>query len=353
MVGEYRLLHLTTTRDMSSRLKVIALDTFWGAYLAITIHRVLWYHVVLGSSSPDFEWTSLGLYGAVGLVYALLASLSGASLSARIIESRDLTGWRRELTTHTAWILIVLTVVTGWVVSRVSIADLFSQQRLDAAGRLFRDLLSPDFSNTQLLSDALKSIVETIYIAFMATAFALPFSFILAFLSARNLMKVNPIAFTVYNILRVFTNFTRSIEPLVWAVIFTVWVKVGPFPGMLALCVHTIASLAKQYSEQIEDVDEGPMEAIEATGARPLQVIWFAVVPQVFIPFLSFTIYRWDINVRMATIIGLVGGGGIGSMLIQYQMLADWKSVGMIVLIIAVVVWIMDYLSARVREALR
>jgi phosphonate transport system permease protein len=82
-------------------------------------------------------------------------------------------------------------------------------------------------------------------------------------------------------------------------------------------------------------------------------VLWFAVVPQVFIPFLSFTIYRWDINVRMATIIGLVGGGGIGSMLIQYQMLADWRSVGMIVLVIAVVVWIMDYVSARVRESLR
>ncbi len=338
---------------MKKRFTILALDSFWGAYLAITLHRVGWYHVVCNSSAPDFLWESLSLYVVCGLVYAAASQLLKCSLSARILGEGSVDGWRYSWTQHVAWILIVMTVVSGWVVSRVSVLDLFSQQRLDAAGRLFRDLLSPDFSNTQLLGDSIKAIVETLYIAFMATAFALPFAFVLAFLSARNLMRANTIAFAVYNLLRLITNFTRSIEPLVWAVIFTVWVKVGPFPGMLALCVHTVASLAKQYSEQIEDIDTGPMEAIEATGATPLQVVWFAVVPQIFIPFLSFTIYRWDINVRMATIIGLVGGGGIGSMLIQYQMLADWKSVGMIVLIIALVVWIMDYLSARVREALR
>jgi phosphonate transport system permease protein len=121
---------------------------------------------------------------------------------------------------------------------------------------------------------------------------------------------------------------------------------------MLALMIHTVSSLTKQYSEQIEDIDTGTLEAIDATGAHPIQVVWYAIVPQIIIPFLSFTIYRWDINVRMATIIGLVGGGGIGTMLMQYQGLGLWNEVGLIVLMIAVVVWVMDYVSAKVREAL-
>jgi phosphonate transport system permease protein len=116
--------------------------------------------------------------------------------------------------------------------------------------------------------------------------------------------------------------------------------------------LHSIASLAKNYSEQVECIEQGPVEAIEATGANRLQVIWFAVVPQIVLPFLAFTIYRWDINVRMATIIGLVGGGGIGTLLMQYQGLARWNEVGTIIITIAAVVWIMDYLSAKIREAI-
>lgn len=84
-----------------------------------------------------------------------------------------------------------------------------------------------------------------------------------------------------------------------------------------------------------------------------MQVVWFAVVPQIVLPLLSITIYRWDINVRMATVIGLVGGGGIGTLLVQYQGLAKWHEVGLIVMVIAAVVWIMDYLTAKIRAALR
>jgi phosphonate transport system permease protein len=81
--------------------------------------------------------------------------------------------------------------------------------------------------------------------------------------------------------------------------------------------------------------------------------VWFAIVPQVVLPYISFTVYRWDINVRMATIIGLVGGGGIGTMLVQYQGQAMWPEVGTIIVVIAVVVWIMDQASAYIREALK
>jgi phosphonate transport system permease protein len=152
--------------------------------------------------------------------------------------------------------------------------------------------------------------------------------------------------------LRVVFNFMRSVEPLVWAIIFSVWVGIGPYAGMLALMIHSVAALAKLYSEQIESIDRPILEAIEATGANRVQVVWYAVVPQIILPYLSFTIYRWDINVRMATIIGLVGGGGVGQLLMQYQGLAMWSQVGTIVLVIAIVVWMMDYLSARIREAI-
>ena len=165
-------------------------------------------------------------------------------------------------------------------------------------------------------------------------------------------MRENKISFAVYYVLRIILNFIRSIEPLIWAIIFSVWVGIGPFAGMIALLVHTIASNAKLYSEAIESIEEGPVEAISATGANKVQVVWHAVVPQIVLPFLSFTIYRWDINVRMATVIGLVGGGGIGTMLMQYQGLARWREVGLIILMIAFVVWIMDYISAKIREAI-
>jgi phosphonate transport system permease protein len=122
---------------------------------------------------------------------------------------------------------------------------------------------------------------------------------------------------------------------------------------MLALCLHSVASLAKQYSEITEAVNEGPIEGIRSTGAGFLQTIWFAIVPQVILPYVAFTIYRWDINVRMATIIGLVGGGGIGTMLIKYQGQALWPEVGCIIVVIAAVVWLMDTASAYLREALK
>jgi len=136
----------------------------------------------------------------------------------------------------------------------------------------------------------------------------------------------------------------------VWALIFISWVGIGPFAGVLALWLHSIAALTKLYSEQIENIDTGPVDAITATGGSMLQVMRYGVVPQVIPPFLSFTIYRWDINVRMSTIIGFVGGGGIGYILKPRVDLGQWGEVGTLVLLIAGTVWAMDILSAKIRE---
>jgi phosphonate transport system permease protein len=246
-------------------------------------------------------------------------------------------------------VFLVLTLVLGFQATRFSLTELLDKDGFDGAMRLFAGLLHP---NMGLLPRAILNIIETIFIAFIATAMAIPVAFIMCFFCAKNIMKGN-LGFAVYTLLRTSLNITRAIEALIWAIIFSVWVGIGPFAGMLALFVHSIASLAKQYSEIVETVSDGPIEGIQSTGATQLQTIWFAIVPQVILPFISFTIYRWDINVRMATIIGLVGGGGIGTMLIKYQGQAMWPEVGCIIMVIAFVVWFMDTASAYIREALK
>ena len=116
--------------------------------------------------------------------------------------------------------------------------------------------------------------------------------------------------------------------------------------------MHSVAALGKLYSEAIEGIDEGPVEAMRATGARNVHVLRYGIVPQVVPPFLGFTVYRWDINVRMATLLGLVGGGGIGEDLIYYNQIGHWPKVGTVLLFITAVVWIMDIASSKARERL-
>jgi phosphonate transport system permease protein len=193
-------------------------------------------------------------------------------------------------------------------------------------------------------------MIITIFQALMATSFGVILAVPLSFLAAQNLMKGNPFTYAIYYAVRFLMNIARSIEPLIWAVIATVWVGLGPFAGVIALTIHTIAALGKLYSEAIESIQPGPIEAITATGANRLQVIMYGIVPQIIPPFLSFTIYRWDINVRMSTIIGFVGGGGIGQVLFQWINQTRWASAGMAVWLIAITVALMDYASAEFRK---
>jgi phosphonate ABC transporter permease subunit PhnE len=158
------------------------------------------------------------------------------------------------------------------------------------------------------------------------------------------------IGMVIYYVTRTFLNGLRSIEALVMAIVFVIAVGIGPFAGMMALGLHTIVSLAKLYSEQVESISAGPMEAVEATGANRLQTIIYAVIPQIIPPYISYTMYRWDINVRMSTIIGFVGGGGIGFLLQQNINLLNYRAASAQMLAIAVVVATMDYISSVLRE---
>ena len=195
----------------------------------------------------------------------------------------------------------------------------------------------------------IERMVETIFMGMMATLFGILLAIPVSFLAARNLMSSSWITLGIYYLVRTIMNIIRAIEPLIWALIAVVWVGLGPFAGIIALTVHSIASLGKLYSEAIEAIDPGPIEAVEATGATRLQTIVYAVVPQMIAPFVSFSIYRWDINVRMSTIIGLVGGGGIGFLLVQYIRLLDYRAAGIAVWFIAVTVAVLDYVSAEIR----
>jgi len=208
----------------------------------------------------------------------------------------------------------------------------------------------PGYSISENGRYILQGIYETLALALMATTLGAILALPISFLAARNLMSNNLVTMTIYTITRMFLNIFRSIEALIMAIIFVVIVGLGPFPGMLALTVHTIAALGKLYSEVIEGIDPGPIEAIRATGANWMQVVRYAVIPQIVPPFTALTIYRWDINVRSSTIIGFVGGGGIGFFLWQWIVLGDYRAVSSSFITIAIVVIIMDFFSARLRE---
>ena len=198
----------------------------------------------------------------------------------------------------------------------------------------------------------LEKMAETLAIALVATTFAIFLAIPLSFIAARNLMTGNPISFAVYFIVRTILNIVRSIESLIIAIVFVVWVGLGPFAGVMALTIHSIAALSKLYSEQVENIDFGPIEAIRTTGASWWQIVIYAVLPQVVPPFLAFTIYRWDINVRMSTILGFVGGGGIGFLIVQWQRLSQWQAIGAAFWSIMIIVAILDFVSAKSRQRL-
>ncbi len=159
-----------------------------------------------------------------------------------------------------------------------------------------------------------------------------------------------PVGMAVYYATRTLFNGLRSIEPLIMVIVFAVWVGIGPFAGVLALSLHTTAALAKLFSEQVESILSGPLEAVRATGATKIQTVVYAVIPQIVPPYISFTMYRWDTNVRMSTIIGFAGGGGIGFLLQQNINLLNYRAASAQMLAIAIVVASMDYLSSQMRE---
>jgi phosphonate ABC transporter permease subunit PhnE len=285
----------------------------------------------------------IGLFLVLGLGYM------GFSWGGRLTSVFNRRMAERSLNWLMATVAALLATLPGWIVGLgvtfgiISIplgAEAVASKTLSLPFPIITGIESGlSFSSTPSLASG---------VAFLGAVLFAVFAFIWALrVGANNEVKIGML---VYGITRLLMNIVRSIEPLIWAIVGVIWVGLGPFAGMIALTLHTIAALGKLYSESIESIDSGPIEAIQATGATRLQTIVYAVVPQILPPFISFTIYRWDINVRLSTIIGLVGGGGIGFLLIQWIRQFQYSNAGLAVWLITITVASLDYISSNIRK---
>lgn len=218
-----------------------------------------------------------------------------------------------------------------------------------SAKEILSEIVRPDWSILPLL---LKLMNETVEMALIGTLLAILISFPLSFLAAKNLMLGTVTGRLVYAMVRLIFNVLRAFEPMLLALLFVLMVGIGPFPGVLALGLHSVGMLGKLFSESIEAIDPGPVEAIQACGGNRFQVIWYGVLPQVAPTFLAFSIYRWDINIRMSIILGIVGAGGIGYFLLQYLSLLQYSKVSTAFILILIVVTALDSASAWLRTRL-
>jgi len=207
-----------------------------------------------------------------------------------------------------------------------------------------RRTIPPD---PRVLPSALAAALTTVEIALLGTAAAAILALPLGFVSARNVASA-PIFYPARTVL----NFFRSVDTLVYALVFVAAVGLGAFPGVLAVVAYTTTSLAKLYGEAIEGIEPGPVDAITATGATRLQVLRFGVLPQVLPLFLSYVLYRLETNIRAATVLGFVGAGGIGFYLQTYLRMIDYAAASTVLLVTVAMVMIVDGVSSRLRDRL-
>ena len=216
----------------------------------------------------------------------------------------------------------------------------------------------PPSTNQHHIVSYLGSMLETVQMAFLALLLSVAISFPLSFLASRNTLEIiipghhtgaRLLRKSFYTVVRFFANMSRSINELVWALIFVSAVGLGPMPGILALGVHTSGVLIKLFSEGIEGVQQEPIDALNATGAGFIKVIRYAVIPQITPFFVSMTLYRLESDVRSATILGFTGAGGIGVYLYDKLRSYDNPDVTTILIIIIITVALVDRLSAVIR----
>jgi phosphonate transport system permease protein len=199
--------------------------------------------------------------------------------------------------------------------------------------------------NWAFMQRLVRPVFETIQLAVWGTLLAILLALPLCFLAARNLTP-SPL---VFHATRQVFNAARGINEIIFALIFVAAVGLGPFAGVLALSVHGAGMLGKFFAEAIEEADAGPVEALRATGARPLQVIVFAVLPQALPAWIAATLYRLEVNLRAATILGMVGAGGIGFELYSSLKLFQYEDTATCVIVILAMVMTADYVSSRLR----
>jgi len=188
--------------------------------------------------------------------------------------------------------------------------------------------------------------LETVQMALAGTFLALLVAFPVGFLAARN-TSPHPL---IYHGIRTVLNFLRTIPDLALGLLFVAAVGLGAFAGTLALAIHTATVLGKLLSESVENIDEGVVEAVRATGAGYTQILSFAVLPQILPDLISFTLYRLETNIRAASVLGLIGAGGIGYLMNTSFRTFQYQEAAAIVIVLIVLVMAVDYVSSRLRN---
>lgn len=200
--------------------------------------------------------------------------------------------------------------------------------------------------NTAILGSLMEPLLETLEMALLGTTFPIFLALPLAFLAAVN-VSPHPMVSVVA---RVAIGSLRTVPELIWAMILVTAVGLGPFPGVLALTLHSIGGLGKFYYEAIEASDPGLIEAMQATGASRFKVIWFGVMPNVIPILMSSTLFYWEYNNRASTVLGLVGAGGIGLALTHAMADFRYKEVITCLILIVLILVVIDRISAFLRS---
>jgi phosphonate transport system permease protein len=250
---------------------------------------------------------------------------------------------RRTLAIATVFVLVALAALAFWRLE-------FSFTRIGSGLAQIANIVSlmfPPSPGTQLMV-FVKALAETLAIALLGTLTAAVLAFPVGFLAARNVV---PNIFAHFAVRRALDTI-RGVDVLIWALIFINVVGLGPFAGILALAASDFGTFGKLFSEAIENADRKPMEGVVSTGGSSLHVLRFGLMPQVFPVIASQVLYYFESNTRSATIIGIVGAGGIGLHLTEQIRVLEWDKVAFIILMILVTVAVIDAVSSRLRLAI-
>ncbi len=267
------------------------------------------------------------------------------SLPELMAEADRVARAARARNAGAAFVLLVVLAV-AWNKTNVDPGLLFAQS--GQVLRVLRAFLNPDWK--ALWDPILPKTAETLFIAVLGTSVGSVIAVPLSFLGARNLMRRGPIGTGVYFLVRFLMSVIRSTPSLVWAIIFVIIVGIGPFPGVLAITTFSVGLISKLFSEAIEAIDWGQVEALTATGATPLQVVRHGVLAQVMPYMVANILYTFEVNVHSSTVLGIVGAGGLGFILQQYIGLFLYPDLAMWLIVVIAFTSAIDYTSAAVRR---
>lgn len=262
------------------------------------------------------------------------------------------------------FIAVVSIFLGSWYGSEMSLRALF-----DGWGEMYSYIVgNPDIENSSFfppasnVDDILKysySMLETLMMAVVALVISVVIAFPLSFFASRNILDIlipsktvfhKVLKSTIYFLSMTFANIFRSVNELVWALLFVSAVGLGPMAGILALGIHTAGVLTKLLAEGNEAINPGPVQALSTTGAGFIKILFYAVIPQTMPHFISMVLYRFESDVRSAAVLGFVGAGGIGYYLFDKIRGFENSDVTTIIIIVVVTVWCIDKLSAYIRS---